>query len=69
MPTPKKRSNPKTGSEFIKKYKGKTYKLKVVKTEAGVGFLVAGTIYSSPSTAAKSITRAEVNGWRFWKID
>lgn len=69
MPIPKKRSNPKVGSEFVKNYKGKAFKLKVVKTESGIGFEVAGTVYSSPSTAAKSFTRSEVNGWKFWKID
>jgi hypothetical protein len=69
MPAAKQRPNPKAGSEFVKEYKGKTYKLKVVKVDRGAGFQLRGTIFSSPSSAAKSITKTEINGWRFWKID
>ena len=69
MAARKKRPNPKPGREFVKKYKHKTYKLKVVKANGGVGYELNGTVYSSPSTAGKSLTKGEVNGWKFWKID
>ena len=69
MPAPKERKNPKVGSEFVKEYRRKTYKLKVVKANGGVGYELNGTVFSSPSTAAKSFTKNDVNGWRFWKID
>jgi hypothetical protein len=68
MPAPKERANPKVGSKFVKEYKHRTYKLKIVKAEGGVGYELDGTVYSSPSTAAKSLTKGEVNGWQFWKI-
>jgi hypothetical protein len=69
MPAAKKRPKPKLGSVFVREYKHKTYKLKVVKANGGVGYELNGTVYSSPSTAGKSLTKAEVNGWKFWKID
>jgi len=69
MPAAKQRTKPKVGLEFTKEYKRKTYKLKVVKTEGGVGYELGGTIFTSPSTAAKSITKNEINGWKFWGID
>ena len=68
MPAPKKRPNPKVGTEFIKEYRHKTYKLKIVKAAGDVAFELNGTIYTSPSTAARSLTRGEVNGWKFWKM-
>ena len=55
--------------KFVKEYKRRTYKLKVVKVEGGIGYELNGTVYSSPSTAAKSLTKGEVNGWRFWELD
>ena len=69
MPIPKIRTKPKVGSEFEKKYRQKLYKLKVVRSAAGIGYELDGIVYSSPSTAAKTITKSEVNGWRFWGID
>lgn len=65
MPAAKQRAKPKLGTEFVKEYKNKTYKLRVVKD----GYELAGITYTSPSTAAKTITKTEVNGWKFWKID
>ncbi len=53
----------------MKEYKGKTYTLKVVKTDRGIGYDLRGTVFSSPSTAAKSLTKTEINGWKFWRID
>jgi hypothetical protein len=69
MTAPKKRPVPKVGQVFVKAYKGEAYKLAVIKVSEGVGFKLGGTVYSSPSAAAKSITNGEVNGWKFWKID
>jgi hypothetical protein len=69
MPAPKQRTKPKVGLEFVKEYKRKTYKLKVVRADAGVGYDVGGTVFTSPSTAAKSITKNEINGWKFWGMD
>jgi hypothetical protein len=69
MPAAKKRSNPKIGTEFIREYRNKTHKLKVVKAAGVVAYELDGTVYSSPSAAAKSLTKGEVNGWKFWKIE
>jgi hypothetical protein len=69
MPSAKERVDPKVGSEFVKEYKHKMYRLKVVKAPGGVAYELNGAVYSSPSTAAKSLTKGEVNGWRFWKIE
>ena len=69
MPAAKKRLNPKIGSEFEKKYKGKTYVLKVVRFEGDIAFHLNGENYSSPTAAGKSVTGSDVNGWRFWGID
>ncbi len=69
MPTAKKRSNPKVGTEFVKKFKGKTYTLEVVHSGDGIGFQLNRKIFSSPSAAGTSITGYEVNGWKFWNID
>ena len=41
----------------------------VISTESGVAFRVGATNFSTPSAAAKFITKNEVNGWVFWKID
>lgn len=68
MPIKIKRPNPLAGSKFEKKYKGKPYTLEVVKSEVGVSFKLKGAIYLTPTAAAKSITKTEVNGWHFWRI-
>ena len=69
MPARKKRTNPRVGCEFVTRFKGKTYKLKVIKADGKVAYELGDTAFPSPSAAAKSITKTEVNGWRFWKID
>ena len=69
MPTRKERSNPKVGCEYVRKFKNKTYKLKVIKTREGIAYDLNDTVFSSPSAAAKSITKTEMNGWKFWKMD
>jgi hypothetical protein len=68
MPKAKERPSPEIGSEFSKVFKGKTFKLKVVKGANGTGFQLGSKFFTSPSAAAKSITGSETNGWRFWKI-
>jgi len=69
MPARKERPNPRVGTEFSKRFKGKTYKLKVIKADGKIAYETAGTVFLSPTAAAKSITKNEVNGWRFWSID
>ena len=69
MPAAKERPTPKVGTEFVKEYKGKSYTLRVVKSGDGIGFKLGNTVFTSPSTAAKSITRTEINGWKFWKLE
>ena len=68
MPKPKKRTTPTAGSVYERNFAGKTYRLKVVKSSDGVAYEVSGRIFKTPSAAAKSIVKQEVNGWRFWKV-
>jgi hypothetical protein len=69
MPARKKRTNPKVGCEFVRRFKNKTYKLRVIKVGDRIAYEHGSTVFSSPSAAAKSITKTEVNGWEFWKMD
>ena len=69
MARKRKRNSPTFGSKYTKRYKGKTYQMVVSRIDGGIGYSVLGRTYKSPSAAAKSITKMEVNGWRFWKID
>jgi hypothetical protein len=69
MPARKKRSQPAVGNIFERTYKGKIYKLKVVRHEGDIMFELEKKLFASPSGAAKTLTLAEVNGWRFWNID
>jgi len=68
MPKHKEVNLPQPGSRFAKTYKGKTYTMEVVKEAGRVQYKVGSKIYSSPSAAAKSITKTEVNGWVFWRL-
>lgn len=68
MPKRKIRPCPILGSEFIKEFKGKSHKLKVVKDGGKVAYQLGASIFPSPSAAAKSITKREVNGWKFWGL-
>jgi Restriction Enzyme Adenine Methylase Associated len=52
------------GSEFIADYKGKMHSGTV---KDGKLELTDGGRYRTPSAAAMSITKSNVNGWRFWK--
>ena len=69
MPRLKKRRSPSVGSKYTKRFKGKLYEMVVSRVGGGIGYSVSGKTYKSPSAAAKSITKMEVNGWRFWKIN
>jgi hypothetical protein len=69
MGAAKKRTNPRVGSKFVREFKRKAYELKVVKVGSGVGYELNGVVYSSPTGAAKSLTKHETSGWEFWKID
>ena len=51
------------GTEFRTSYKGQQYFGKV----QNGALVVNGKRYSSPSSAAVSITVSPVNGWRFWE--
>jgi hypothetical protein len=60
---------PKPGTAFERKWRDKSYRLQVVEKNGTLAYEVGGRIFSTPSAAAKSITKQEVNGWRFWHMD
>lgn len=60
---------PKTGECFVKKWKGESYEIRVVKDGDNVKYKVDNKLFSSPSGAAKYVAKQEVNGWRFWKLE
>lgn len=51
------------GTKFRATYKGRTY-LAEIRNEQWVDH--EGNIKNSPSDAASSVTKTNVNGWRFW---
>ena len=59
---------PKIGRRFSKKFRGRLYRMTAVKSNNEIGYKVGRKIYKSPSAAARSITKYEVNGWVFWNI-
>jgi len=59
---------PAHGAIFKKAFCGVEYSLTVRHTKDGIRYVTGGTEYNTPSGAAKSIVKAEVNGWRFWGI-
>jgi len=65
----KKRPTPKVGSRFEKTYNGKSRTLLVVENEGRICFRMDGETFSSPTAAAKTLTKNEVNGWKFWGMD
>ena len=69
MPRRKDRKPPKTGSTYSHNYKGQVYVLKVVEDDQQVAYSLKGKVYKTPTAAAKSITKSEINGWRWWGID
>jgi hypothetical protein len=52
------------GTELRATYKGAQYFGQV---RDGVIFSQGGKMFTSPSSAASSITKTTVNGWRFWE--
>ena len=69
MPQKKKRPLPVAGTTYSRKRKGTVYHMTVVKTGSGIGYKTGRAVFKSPTAAARSITKAEVNGWVFWKMD
>jgi hypothetical protein len=69
MPKMKARPTPTVGTIRRREFKGELYTLEVVEEEGKIKYRVKGVSYASPTAAAKSITRMEVNGWRFWRLD
>jgi hypothetical protein len=65
----KERPTPKVGSRFQKTYEGKCRTLHVAESEGRICYKMDGRIFNSPSAAAKTLTKAEVNGWKFWEMD
>ena len=69
MSARKKRTPPVVGSWFERTYKGKKYRMVVVKNGSGVGYKLGNHVFGSPSGAARSVTASEANGWAFWRIE
>jgi len=65
----KPRSLPRAGRNFSRSYKGRRYVVHIVRTQDGIAYECNGTIYNSPTGAARAITRTAVNGWSFWGLD
>jgi Protein of unknown function (DUF2924) len=68
MPKRKRRNPPPAGAIFEREYQGRAYRLRVVDKNGERSFEVGGRAFATLSGAAKSITKHEVNGWRFWRI-
>ena len=62
------RKTPKVGVIFERDFAGKHYVLKIVKSKAGMAYELNDKVFMTPTAAAKSITKFEVNGWRFWHM-
>jgi len=69
MPVRKKRMIPVVGTICSRTHKGKTHKMTVVRMSDGVGYKIGKEVFKTPTAAAKSITKTEVNGWVFWGLD
>ena len=68
-PQRKNHTLPRVGSSFERNYKGKAFRMELIRIKDKLVYRVSGTDYSSPSAAAKSITGPEVNGWKFWNME
>jgi len=68
MAKKKPRNTPPVGATFERNYKGKTYRLNVVTKDGRTRYKIGKEFFDSPSGAAKSIIKQEVNGWVFWKL-
>jgi hypothetical protein len=60
---------PAVGATFERTYKGKKFRLKVASDARGIIYVLNSQAFRSPSSAAKSITKNETNGWAFWGLD
>jgi ribosomal protein L2 len=73
MPARKKRDSlPLLGTVFTREYKGKIRQAKVVDVDSENGRVkleVEGIIYDSPTAAARSFVRNQVDGWIWWHMD
>ena len=69
MPKRKSRPVPEPGTIRKRVYKGESYTMEVVEDGGKIGYRVKDIVYPSPSAAAKSITKTEVNGWLFWRLE
>lgn len=69
MPKHKERPTPKVGTRYEKRFKGKDHILHVVENEGRVCYKLGREIFASPTAAAKSLTKSEINGWKFWQMD
>ncbi len=66
------RELPPIGTMLHCKFKGKKYNAVIVSDEKKTFKKLIrfnGKNYSSMTAAAKAITKASVNGWRYWKYD
>ena len=59
---------PRVGAIFEHTYAEKKYQLKVVAFQDGIAYELQGKIYETPTAAAKTITKFDVNGWLFWHM-
>lgn len=69
MVAKKSRPTPKAGSSFRKLYHGREYTLHVVREAGKIQYKLGNKLFGSPSGAAKTLTKSEINGWVFWGID
>ena len=65
------RQTPEVGSVFEHIFQGALYTMEVVQSPDGVGYMVGGIVFKSPTAAAKFVVGKEqfINGWRFWHMD
>lgn len=68
MPKTIKWKTPPVGSIFKRDFAGKQHTLKVMNSPSGIIYELDGRIFKTPTAAAKSLTKYEVNGWKFWNI-
>jgi hypothetical protein len=69
MGAPNQRSSPTVGKVYDREYGGQIHRMKVVKIGSKVQYEVNGEVFPTPSAAGKHVTKNEVNGWIFWRID
>ena len=62
---------PAVGTKFQHRYMGTLYTMTVVQVDDGVGYELLGTVYRSPTAAAKALVgkNQPTNGRAFWHMD